>query len=49
MLGAVVCVHAASIVHKRRTKPGFGIPLAGVTLTLVLIVLGVRALGRSVL
>lgn len=49
MLGAVVVVHLASIVHRRRGRTGFGLPLAAVALALVLIILGIRALGRPVL
>ena len=47
-LGAVVVVHLASVVHKRRATPGYGLPLTGVTLALALIVLAIRALGRPV-
>lgn len=50
MVAAVVVVHLVSIVQRRRRGPaGFALPLAGVTLALALIVIGIRALGRSIL
>ena len=50
MIGAVVVVHLVSIIQRRRRGPtGYALPLTGVTLALVLIVIGIRALGRSIL
>jgi hypothetical protein len=48
MLGAVVVAHLTAILNRRRPAPaGFGLPLAGVTLALVLIAIGIHALGRA--
>jgi len=49
MLGAVLVVHLASVVHRRRPRPvGYGMPLAAVTVALALIVIGILALGRGI-
>jgi len=49
MIAAVVVVHLVSIVQRRRRDPtGYALPLAGVTLALALIAIGIRALGRSI-
>ena len=49
MLGAVLVVHLASVVHRRRPRPvGYGMPLAAVTVALALIVIGILALGRPI-
>lgn len=49
MLGAAVVLHVASRIRRRRPQPtGFGLPLAGVALALVLIVAGILSIGRSV-
>jgi len=49
MVGAAVVLHVASMIRRRRPQPaGFGLPLAGVALALVLIVAGILSIGRSV-
>ncbi|CAN5300460.1 hypothetical protein BH18GEM1_BH18GEM1_18940 [soil metagenome] len=48
MLSAVVVLHVASVMRRRRPRPGgFGLPLAGVALALALIVLGILSIGRG--
>lgn len=49
MLGAVLLVHLASVLHRRRITPGFGLPLLAVTLAMALIVLGIHALNKPIL
>ena len=48
-VGAVVVAHLAKVVHRRRADTTFVLPFAGVSVAIVLIVLGIRALGRAVL
>ena len=47
--GAVVVAHLAAVVHRRRPGPTFVLPFAGVSVAIVFLVLGIRALGRAVL
>lgn len=49
MLCAAVALHLVSVIQRKRPQPtGHGLPLTGVVLALCLIVLGILALGRSV-
>jgi len=49
MLSAVVVLHLVAVSVRRRTPPGgFGLPLAGVTAALALLVLGIHLLGRPI-
>lgn len=49
MVSAVVVLHLVVASQRRRPRPaGFGLPLAGVAFTLVLIVLGIHLLGRPI-
>lgn len=50
MLIAVVALHLAAGIHKRRPRPaGHGLPLLGVALALGLILVGILSLGRPIL
>ena len=50
MLSAVVALHLAGGIHKRRPQPaGFGLPLLGVALALGLMLVGILSLGRPIL
>jgi hypothetical protein len=46
MLAAVSVAHVASIMNKRREAKSYGVALAGVALSLLLIVGGIMAIGR---
>ncbi len=48
MLAAVSVGHAANIMNKRRDEPSWGIALAGVALSLILIIGGIMAIGRPI-
>lgn len=48
MLLAAVLAHAMMVVNRRRAQPNFVLPLIGVAGALVLIVLGILAIGRGV-
>lgn len=47
MLGAVAASHVTLAKNRRAAKPGWVLPLAGVAGALVLIVLGILAIGRG--
>ncbi|HEY7471063.1 MAG TPA: hypothetical protein VIE68_01825 [Gemmatimonadota bacterium] len=50
MVLAAIAIHAVAKTHGRRPRPaGYGLPLFGVALSLALIVLGILAIGRSIL
>ena len=48
MLAAVTVGHVANIMNKRRDEPSWGVALVGVALSLILIVGGIMALGRTI-
>ena len=48
-LAAVTVAHVANIMNKRRDEPSLGIALAGVVISLILIVGGIWAIGREIL
>ena len=48
-LAAVTVAHVANIMNKRRDEPCLGIALAGVVISLILIVGGIWAIGREIL
>ena len=48
-LAAVTVAHVANIMNKRRDEPSLGIALAGVVISLILIVGGIWAIGRGIL
>ncbi|MFO0599681.1 MAG: hypothetical protein U0228_30520 [Myxococcaceae bacterium] len=48
MLLAAVVSQGAMSMNRRRTPPGFTLPLAGVGIALLLIVGGIMAIGRGV-
>ena len=48
MLAAVTIGHVANILNKRRDEPSCGVALVGVALSLILIVGGIMALGRTI-
>jgi hypothetical protein len=47
MVLAAAAAHAGVIVNRKRTLPGFAIPLAGAVVSLLLVVGGIMAIGRS--
>lgn len=48
MLVATSILHVTSVVQRRRAeRAGFGVPLLGVALTLILAALGITAIGRG--
>ena len=48
-LAAVTVAHVTNIMNKRRDEPSWGIALAGVVISLILIVGGIWAIGREIL
>ena len=46
MLAAATAAHMGSVLNKRRETPSWGVALAGVTISLILIVGGIMAIGR---
>ena len=48
MLGAVSVGHVANVMNKRREEPSWGVALAGVVVSLILIVGGIMAIGRPI-
>ena len=49
MILAAAVLHGASIARRRRSQPtGYGLPLVGVVGSLMLIVLGILAIGRGI-
>ena len=48
-LAAVSVAHVANIMNKRGDEPSLGIALAGVVISLILIVGGIWAIGREIL
>jgi hypothetical protein len=48
-LAAVTVAHVTNIMNKRRDEPSLGIALAGVVISLILIVGGIWAIGREIL
>lgn len=48
MLAAVTVAHVANIVNKRREHKTYGVALAGVVVSLVLIIGGIMAIGRPI-
>lgn len=47
MVAAAVLAHAMLVVNRKRPNPGYLLPLIGVGGALLLIVLGILAIGRS--
>ncbi len=47
MLAAATAAHMGSVINKRRETPSWGVALAGVTISLVLIVGGIMSIGRA--
>lgn len=48
MLAAVTVAHVANVMNKRREAKSFGVALGGVVVSLILVVLGIMAIGRPI-
>ena len=48
MLSAVSIGHIANVVNKRRDEPSWGVALAGVVVSLILIIGAIMAIGRPI-
>ena len=48
LLAAVTAGHMFNVVNKRREQKSYAIALAGVTLSIILIVGGIMAIGRPI-
>ncbi len=48
MLAAVTVAHVANIMNKRRETKSLGLALAGVALSLILIIGGIMSIGRPI-
>lgn len=46
---AAAIAHATSVVNRRRSTPGYLLPLLGTTLALLAILLGITTLGHKIL
>lgn len=49
MLAAVTVGHVTNIINKRREQKSYGVALGGVAVSLLLIVGGITAIGRSII
>lgn len=49
MLAAVSVAHVANVLNKRRETKSYGVAVAGVALSLILIIGGIMAIGRPII